>query len=421
MFKDKYSSNFLKNKLIKMIFKSIVFSTIFLIFYKSFVNPLTYDEAYTFLNFVNSNNLYNLGIANNHPLNTLLMMYTSTYSISEFSLRLPNTIFGLIYTIISYKISTKTNVPIQTFVILNFVPLVFEFNNLARGYGIAGSLIFLGIYIYYFSNKRKQNILISTVLFILASYSIYYSSIFTFSFLVFAVYKEIKYKNYIYTFLSLVTSVVLTYYPIRWMFLISELDESLYGTQFVFVNMLKKSFGFNYLFNPNSELIGRFIFILILFPLVIGPKYTQNEKSILNTVSLSYFLLLTIPLFFGGPYPTGRILVPFLPILILVASLRYSSLYKIIDKKNIKILATSISLIFTLNFVYNFEIYNTNTWKINTLSPAEATTIFYKPDGRCFYKDYSEINPSAEYYRILSNEKNELYCNEDSGKIENRK
>ena len=404
-----------------MTLKSIVFTSIFLIFYKSFVNPLTYDEAYTFLNFVYPNNLYNLGIANNHPLNTLLMMYTTSYSISEFFLRLPNTIFGLIYTIISYKLSTKTSSPIQTFVLLNFVPLVFEFNNLARGYGLAGSLIFFGIYMYYFSNKRKQNILISTVLFILASYSIYYSSIFTFSFLVFAVYKEIKDKNYIYSFLSLVTSAVLTYYPIRWMFLISELDESLYGIEFVFVNMLKKSFGFNYLFNPNSELIGRLIFILILLPLVIGPQYTHNEKFILYTVALSYFLLLTIPIFFGGPYPTGRILVPFLPTLILVASLRYSSLYKIIDIKHIKILATSLSLIFILNFIYNFEIYNTNTWKTNTLSPAVATTIFYNSDGKCFYKDYSEINPSAEYYRILSKAKNELYCDEDSGKVKNKK
>ena len=46
------------------------------IIYKASVNPITTDEAYTYLEYVYTNDIFNIGVANNHVLNTLMSITT---------------------------------------------------------------------------------------------------------------------------------------------------------------------------------------------------------------------------------------------------------------------------------------------------------------------------------------------------------
>ena len=82
---------------------------VFLIIIKAKLTPLTYDEAYTYLNYVLTKDYFNLGLANNHLLSTLLMGFTSLFNNSELFLRAPSIVSGILYIFLAYKFSVKYN------------------------------------------------------------------------------------------------------------------------------------------------------------------------------------------------------------------------------------------------------------------------------------------------------------------------
>ena len=78
------------------------------IFYKALVTEITVDEAYSFLNYSYVENVFNIGIANNHLLNSYLVSLFQNFGYSEIFLRLPNVIFGWIYIALVINVSLKT-------------------------------------------------------------------------------------------------------------------------------------------------------------------------------------------------------------------------------------------------------------------------------------------------------------------------
>ena len=75
-------------KLTNLFCRSYLLFMISHIVYKATVNPITTDEAYTYLEYVYTNDIFNIGVANNHVLNTFLMSITTLFGNSEFFLRL---------------------------------------------------------------------------------------------------------------------------------------------------------------------------------------------------------------------------------------------------------------------------------------------------------------------------------------------
>lgn len=96
------------------------------------------------------------GTANLHWLYVLLMKMTvSLFGDSELAIRLPALFGHLIYLIFSIKLvkwSTNFNpqpsslVPVFGFIVLNFNPYLLEFFSLARGYGLAMSMMMVSLY-----------------------------------------------------------------------------------------------------------------------------------------------------------------------------------------------------------------------------------------------------------------------------------
>ncbi|HTL81850.1 MAG TPA: glycosyltransferase family 39 protein [Bacteroidia bacterium] len=107
---------------------------------------LTWDESYTFFEFVRSPHWlpqdYNYMAANDHLLNTWLMKVSVfLFGEGEFALRLPNVIAGIIFLIslLSFlgKILREQWAVILSFLIIAFNPYLVDFFTIARGYGIA--------------------------------------------------------------------------------------------------------------------------------------------------------------------------------------------------------------------------------------------------------------------------------------------
>lgn len=134
------------------------------IIYKASHTSFTHDESYTYTHYVHQEFMaiisYKTPYTNNHILNTVLMKYCEVFfGNSELSLRLPNILAFVVYSIFSallfYKYSPKLILPFYLLMVLN--PYLLDFFALARGYGL--SIAFLVMSLYYLSSyfTAKQN------------------------------------------------------------------------------------------------------------------------------------------------------------------------------------------------------------------------------------------------------------------------
>ena len=166
-------------KLTTLFCRSYLLFLITHIIYKASVNPITTDEAYTYLEYVYTNDIFNIGVANNHVLNTFLMSITTLFEIKIFTIT--NVLSGIAYLItIGYLV--KYNYKIYMTLVLTSPIYLIEYFTLARGYGLSSFLIFFGCINYYVIKPYKYNFLISCLLlYCLSSFYTYLYNIFLFS------------------------------------------------------------------------------------------------------------------------------------------------------------------------------------------------------------------------------------------------
>ena len=137
--------------------------------------PVTHDEAGTILNF-STQSVWNIisykdPIPNNHLLNTLLIKFsTGLFGMNELSCRLPNVLGGVLYLLVSFKLSFLLfRSPVLRLSLLRLMianPFVIEFFALARGYGLSVGFMLVSIY---FLLQRKEKKLYTSLLFAAAA------------------------------------------------------------------------------------------------------------------------------------------------------------------------------------------------------------------------------------------------------------
>src|SRR5262249_56408034 len=123
---------------------------------RAFLVPITWDEAYNYLEFTRQGILLPLRFppmaANNHYLNSwLTYLTTGLLGVSEISLRLPTLAAYILFLYYTARLCNELSSPLQrvsAFVVLNGNPYLLDFFSLSRGYGIsygllAGSLWYL--------------------------------------------------------------------------------------------------------------------------------------------------------------------------------------------------------------------------------------------------------------------------------------
>lgn len=147
----------------------------------------TIDEAITYGDYVQDSwwhiiSYYHCS-ANNHLLNTLLMKLFSLGGSSIFVLRLPNVLLFTLYLMYSWRLSQFFPARLQqlcAFLLLNINPFVLDFFSLARGYGMALSLMMASLYYAIAACRQSGNIAKSTniallfgILAVLANFSMF--------------------------------------------------------------------------------------------------------------------------------------------------------------------------------------------------------------------------------------------------------
>ena len=123
--------------------------------------PLTIDEAATYLRYLSADfwALFDLSVANNHFLNTILAKaFILIGGDSEFVLRLPNLLGYSLYLLFSYRIASRFDnklMAVGGFLFLNAHPYLLDYFSLCRGYGLSLAFV-LGAAHFYISFLLKR-------------------------------------------------------------------------------------------------------------------------------------------------------------------------------------------------------------------------------------------------------------------------
>jgi len=352
---------------------------------KGFLNPIVYDEAYTFLNYVLTKDFFNAGIANNHYLNTILIAVTTIFSKTELFVRLPNIFFGIAYVFSCCYLVKDLKYKYTSIFLLISSPRLFEYFSLGRGYGIAASLILLGMIIY-FKTDLKYKYFIASLLLLLASLSI---SIYLIVFIVFQIIQlreELKNKKNI-IFLIVLQPIVLNIAYLT--FLISESGKPLYGYEYI---------GFDFLIFDLSGMLESFYFynvylqsiFFLFFSYLIFKNIKTNKKLFFKNENLIFIFsiisLIVLPVIFSKPFPGGRVLIPILPLFFIFIS----NLLEAIDiKKKWRFL---LIVFFILNFILSLKFYSTIDFGYGYKCSKEYIVEYYQLVENKLYNDKCNLN-----------------------------
>ena len=364
----------------------------FHIVYKAYVNSITTDEAYTYLEYVYTGDVFNIGVANNHILNTFSMFLTTFLGETEIFLRLPNVVAGLGYLLTVLVISQNNQFKILTVVVLTSPVYLIEYFTLARGYGISSFLIFFGCFNFYVLKRYKYSFLISTTAFLLSSLSIHIYIVFAGLFVLLNAKNEYFYNKRGFL-ISILLSIFFGYYVTTWTFIISQPGRPLFGAESTtFISLLKNGFGFVELFQTENIFSLVVVYILFLFPLFMFSSMPPEFKNLYLVTVLSLFFLFTLPIIFEKPFPIQRLLIPLLPPFLLTFVFSFENQFNLYPKF-FNYLSVLFSIFLSLNLFLNLENKSTIDWGVGINK--ELLT--------CEEEALTDMRVRmAEYYRLLN-------------------
>tara|TARA_B100000965_G_scaffold282202_1_gene240026 strand:- start:8141 stop:9415 length:1275 start_codon:yes stop_codon:yes gene_type:complete len=406
-----------KKKGNKIYLRFFIFIFHLIIVYKALNTQISFDEAYTFLQYVYTDDILNFGLANNHLLNTFLMYSLSFIDYDLFLLRLPNLIFGSLYLLSSYYISLKVKYRYLTLTILICSPYLIDFFSIARGYGISAALTLIGLTNYYFSNY-KYKMQISLFLFILSSYSIHITIILLFVFILFN-FDYFIYKLNTVKILSLIFTVVLSTPVIYLVFNITNIDKPLYGVEDIsFLYLIKSSFGFNGLYVSDTTIFNLFLNSLFISPLIFFQSHTLKTKRVIGMTYLTVLLLYLLPFIFGRPFPIYRVLIPFLPMVLFSLVLTIDSIFNRFYFKYQKSFSFIVGFIILFNFLGTLQFNDYFDWDNFYDKELQISFSQVEDSENCIFDFPDELrDPSTDYYRLIASIEKPIYCDYDTKRI----
>jgi hypothetical protein len=329
----------------------LILPAIFLFSYiiiRAKVISLTWDESYTFFEFVRPSNWlpqhYEAMSANNHLLNTWLMKISVfLFGESELALRLPNIIAGGIFLFILIRLLTRIfsdwKLRLIGFILMACNPYVIDYFSIARGYGISIALLMCGIYFickFISTNFQLRESLSALLFFALATLTnltcipLFLSAAFLLAFTVyFFGNKKDKIKKII-LFLSLPIIFLLILTP--FIFNLQQAGAFYLGREATSPLVIFASLGDAMAYGKNyaawlSPLLVKLFYLIPVIALIETFRRRKIIRSSASTLSLFFFTALfflsfIIPVMLhyvmGINFISGRTALFFLPILFLL-------------------------------------------------------------------------------------------------------
>ncbi len=317
-------------------FCSIIgFIVFFSALYRAATTGITYDEAYTYTEYVekieqnSASTILSDSVANNHLLNTYLIKAIETITkkkFDELTIRLPNLIFYVLFLLTSYFIARKKRdgFMIYSALVLNYY--LHEYFGLGRGYGIATSLVLASLYFFDRWQPDQENneksLLAGIGLLTLASsantISLLILAPIAFSASIYLIQNKALLRFTRKNLHPLIVLALFNGFFLYYHFLISESGKPLTNSGKGFYESI--IIGYIQMFFSSKESI-QLIVSLLICSIFLGAIAVKRKKI------TNYFFILSFLLFLGGiwlsdfffhkGYPSLRVLLPSFPLLVI--------------------------------------------------------------------------------------------------------
>lgn len=419
----------------------IVTPALLYIIYRANYFSFTHDESLSFFIAIYNDKQYAVS-PNNHLLNTALMKICGgLFGNSELSLRLPNVLAFVLYSIAGLGILKNIKKPelaVFFLAILVFNPIMLEFFGLARGYGLSMGLLLASLYwLFKLDDKalpaRKYLVYLVLTLFFsqLALYAnlnalnVHLAQIavlVTGIFLYFKTnFKNLNSKLWIRIFASVFIIDLIALIPvIIRLRTLQQLNElSVFGDHDGLIRTTIPSLITSFYFHAqNFPITFKIIFIFVISIFVLSSLwflYSLKKKKFNNfsRIFLILSLMLLAPVFedvlFNIPYPVGRTAILYFPVfsllLIFFIVELISATKNIFLQVCIVLLTIGVSAFTTYNMLHKKNFVATDGWYYDAHNKeileliSEDRTAHGSEDSLTI-SNFWALAPSINYYRV---------------------
>ena len=375
-------------KRIAFIFIGFVILTLFL---RAANSGITYDEAYTYTEYVER--IVNKGslqgarlLLNNHWLNTFLIaLVTKVFGVrySVILIRLPIIVFGVAYYCLVYRCYDENHIGLLHFFALTANYYLAEFFGLARGYGMATLFVLITIYIYYkwregsYSDNRYVVYMLGTLL--LAAYSNSISLLIcpAMGIVIFVRMDKREILPLVKKYFIVLIAYSGLYIGIAyWHFMVSADDMPIYSyTGRKYPSIAKYVIDYIGMYSGNERYIYAcmLVFVTICFLALVvrihGKKrLLQPDNDMVIIAIILFFIMFMINAVFKKGGCTGRTLLPMFPVFVYAFFEFIEPIKEVVvikERKYVCFAELLASFILIVLFIHNTSITKTSDWMWN--------------------------------------------------------
>lgn len=376
-----------------------------IIFFQAYFLELNYDEAYTYLNTGRWDNvwqIYQFRIANTHFLNSLLMSVTTLFfPYNDVAIRLPAILFGLFYVAISISLAKQFRNKLLLLGLLFFFYFFTLYLSMARGYGMSATCVLAMVFVYKNQAEFKNWFLTFSIFGLLALYGNYIAIpiISVFGAYIFVV--DFKFKLPPVTKKSLYWLIGIFLLGVWGFISVTKAGKPLYGAfdksfiEAISLDWLARFIGgYDTSVYEISNKLGFLVKIAGIISAafgigILGTYIFGKKQNVVGMVTLlSLFLIFVISTVGSKPLPTGRVLIPFWPLIVV-------SLLEIIEYATWRLNKRIIYLVnvgFLVALSFNYFGHFSKFWSASFANAKEFRAL-------SFVKNYEfEGNPSEVYF-----------------------
>ncbi len=403
--------NIIKNKKYEMFCLIISLIVFGICFYRACTTSITYDEAFTYMNYVLDNPflvfkslLVKGAWANNHILNSFLISVIQFFIHKEYCeilIRIPNLLSYILYLVFSYKLCSKYKGKYAYFCILTLNYGINEFFGLARGYGMCSSFVLVGIYYFreYLNDKKSlKKLLLSYLFLMLSCYANTVSLIVFATILLVSFFILLKDKNILELikkyFWVLIPIGIFSLLIVRYHFMVSAEGLPLYGGTGTFYDDVIVSIYSYYGFNQYAKDISLLLLGFMIATIMINVKSVIKNPLIISSI-MYFVLLIFLVKITNSMWLTGRCLLPTWPLVFI----SFAEILEMYSKNKLKFRLINIFIIMIcfINFGYNCNIKSTRDWLDNYEIKDKAYEAF-KTKNKSLMDPYI-LNETTNFYR----------------------
>ncbi len=287
---------------------------------------MTWDEAWTYLFYGRTPlGFLRLDYANDHPLNSILVWAaTRAFGNSELAIRLPNVLAGGVYLLATARLLRAVRLKLLAAAICLLQPALFDYFALARGYGIAAALLQVGLVAGFFApdvpapgGRRRSLVLLACCLLasltISATVVVLYAAIA--SHLALSLRARLRDGAPIAGLVPSALFAVLGLVPVAALLWVSREGLPLYGGRSGFFDAIPRSLAGMYAAEAWATPVAVLGLLAVAALLVAGRRrFAARTGTLLLTCLFALAAIWLSARVLHKPLPTGRVLVPFVPL-----------------------------------------------------------------------------------------------------------